>query len=116
MVLLICIFSGGCGGSGGCGQFGDYGLGSPDLVSYGHIDLGPERQEYVGPRTELDESYLLSGLERLLVFCVAYHSAGEESGYLAAEHLGPVLVLKTMVVLSFLVDDLECQAARYVPR
>ena len=104
MVLFVCIH---VGIGPGCRELSYDGLSSPDLVSYGHIDLGPERQEYVGPRTELDESYLLSGLERLLVFCVAYHSAGEESGY---------LFLKTMVVLSFLVDDLECQAARYVPR
>ena len=71
-----------------------YGLGSYDLVSHGYIDLGPERQEDIGPGAELDESYLLSCLEWLVIFGVAYHPAGKESGNLAAEHLCPVLILE----------------------
>ena len=117
---------------GGCvsgrGQLGYDGLGSYDLVSHGYIDLGPEGQEDIGPGSELDEAYLLSGLELLVVFGVADHPAGEEPGYLAAEHLGsvrakspaiwrqstsvPSSFRNAMVVLSFLVEDLECQAAR----
>ena len=102
MVLLIDI-PGGC--VSGRGQLGYDGLGSYDLVSHGYIDLGPEGQEDIGPGPELDEAYLLSGLELLVVFGVADHPAGEEPGYLAAEHLGSVLV-------PFLVEDLECHAAR----
>ena len=96
-------------------QLGYYSFGSGNLVSHGDIDLCSQWQEDIGPRPELDESYLLSGLERLVVFGVADHPAGEEPGYLAGTSV-PSSFLKTMVVLSFLVEDLECQAARYEPR
>lgn len=82
MVLLVI----------GLFEFCNHGLCTCNLVSYLDFYFGAERQEHIGSGAELDEAYLLSGLEWLFVFSVADHAPCKEAGDLTAEHFRAVFI------------------------